>query len=232
MGQGPVTQNDAWLRFEAGTLADLEIFLNEAPGDHPVRVLLGGEDWGPEACRVLAAAQAGIDLRVLFLRGAPIGDAGMQILVSANLLASLRSLAVERCGLTDRGVHALANSAHLSHLVELYLCNRTGLETGPLNQIGDGGAMALATSPYLGRIEKLDLWNTQVGDQGLEAIMISPQLTRLTSLTAWETRLTREGALRIKDLAKARWERSRKLNPAAPYCWIFTDYDDRLITYG
>jgi hypothetical protein len=227
-----MTQDDAWLRFEAGTLTDLERFLNGAPGEHPVRVLLSGEQWGLEACQILAATPAGIDLRVLFLRGAPIGDAGIEILASANVLTSLRSLAVERCGLTDRGIRALANSPHLRQLGELYLCNRAGIETGPLNQIGDVGTVALAATPYLDQLEKLDLWNTRVGDQGLEAIVVSPQLIRLSSLTAWETRLTRQGAQRFKALAKDRWERSRKFNPAAAYCWIYTDYDERIITYG
>jgi Leucine Rich repeat len=226
-----MTQDDPWLRFEAGTLADLVRFLNGAPGDHLVRVLLSGEQWGSEACQILAAAPAGIDLRALFLRGAPIGDASIEILAGSNVLASLRSLAVERCGLTGRGVEALAKSAHVSELRELYLCNRVGVETGPLNQIGDDGAMALAASSYLGRLEKLDLSNTQAGDVGLEAILASPHLSRLSSLTVWETRLTQDGARRIKALAAERWERSRKLISPSPYCSIFTDYDERIITY-
>jgi Leucine Rich repeat len=226
-----MTQDDPWLRFEAGTLADLELFLNGALGDHPVRVILAGEHWGPEACRILAAAPAGIDLRFVSLRGALIGDAGIEVLANARVLESLRSLGIERCGLTDRGVQALAKSPYLSKLSGLFLCNRAGIETGPLNQIGDDGAVALAASPCLGRLEKLDLWNTHVGDQGLEAIVVSPQLARLSSLTAWETRLTQEGARRIKALAIERWERGRNLTSPPPYCSIFTDYDERIITY-
>jgi hypothetical protein len=226
-----MTQDDAWLRFEAGTLADLELFLSAAPAGHPLRVLLNGENWGPAACQILAATPLGIDLRALYLRGAPLGDTGIETLASARVLESLHSLAIERCGLTDLGVQALANSPHLSQLGGLFLCNRLGIETGPLNQIGDAGALALAASPNLGRLEKLDLWNTQVGDRGLEAIVLSPQLTRLSSLTAWETRLTKEGARRLKDLAKERWERSRRLSPVSAYCWVYTDYDDRIITY-
>jgi Leucine Rich repeat len=223
--------DDPWLRFEAGTLAALELFLNGAFRDHPVRVILDGDHWGPAACRILAAAPAGIDLRVISLRGAPIGDAGIRVLARAGVLDSVRSLAIERCGLTDLGVQALANSPHLSQLGELFLCNRHGIETGPLNRIGDAGAMVLAASPYLGQLEKLDLWNTQVGDRGLEALVLSPQLSRLSSLTAWETRLTQVGAHRLKDLAKERWERSRRLTPVPVYCWIYTDYDERIITY-
>jgi hypothetical protein len=226
-----MTPGDAWLRFEAGNQADLELFLSGAPGPHPVRVLLTGERWGPEACRILAAASTEIDLRVVFLRGAPIGDGGIRVLAGAKVLESVRSLAIERCGLTDQGVRALAQSAQLRGLRELYLCNRVGIESGPLNQIGDDGAMALAASPYLGQLEKLDLWNTPVGDQGLAAIVASPRLTRLSSLTAWETRLTPQGAQRIKALAKERWERSQKLTSAPAYCSIFTDYDERIITY-
>jgi hypothetical protein len=223
--------DDPWLRFEAGTLTDLELFLGAALRDHPVRVILEGEHWGPKACQILAAAPARIDLRVISIRGAPIGDLAIEVLANASVLASVRSLGIERCGLTDRGVRALASSPHLTKLGGLYLCNRAGVETGPLNQIGDHGAMALAASPYLGQLEKLDLWNTGVGDQGLVAILASPHLTRLSSLTAWETRLTREGAQRLKALATERWERGRARTPPLPYCSIFTDYDERLITY-
>jgi hypothetical protein len=223
--------DNPWLSFENGTLADLELFLSAALADYPIRVLLNGEDWGLTACQILAATPPGIDLRVLFLRGTLLGDGGIQVLASAKVLESVRSLAIERCGLTDLGVQALANSPYLSQLGELYLCNRHGVETGPLNQIGDPGAMALAASPNLGQLDKLDLWNTQVGDRGLEAIVLSPRLARLSSLTAWETRLTPQGARRLKTLVKERWENRQKLVSAPAYCWIFTDYDQRIITY-
>ena len=226
-----MTQSGAWLRFEGATQAGLEAFLSGAPSNRPLRVLLAGEQWGPAACRILAAAPAGIDLRAVYLRGAPIGDQGLELLAGSPALDSVRSLGIERCGLTDLGLQALAKSAHVSELRELYLCNRVGIESGSLNQISDDGAIALAASANLGRLEKLDLWNTQVGDRGLEAIVASPYLVQLSSLTAWETRLTQEGARRIKALAKERWEHNRKLATGAVYCWILSDYDERTIIY-
>jgi hypothetical protein len=231
VGFGSMTQTGVWLRFDGATQAGLEAFLSRAPSDRPVRVVLAGNQWGPATCRFLAAVPAGIDLRAVYLRGTLIGDQGIELLAGLPVLDSVRSLGIERCALTDRGIRALAKSAHVSELRELYLCNRAGIESGLLNQIGDDGAAALADSPNLSQLEKLDLWNTQVSDRGLEAIVASPYLVRLSSLTAWETRLTMEGAYRIKALAKERWERSRKLTAAAVYCWILTDYDDRTITY-
>jgi hypothetical protein len=54
----------------------------------------------------------------------------------------VRCLGIERYGLTDRGVESLAQSPQLDDLRELLLCNRGGIETGPLNAIGDEGALA------------------------------------------------------------------------------------------
>jgi hypothetical protein len=192
---------------------------------------LVGEQWGLQACHILAAAQAGIDLRAVFLRGTPLGDWGIEILASSAALAATQCLSIERCGLTDRGVQILAQSPHLTQLRELYLCNRDGIESGPLNQIGDVGALALAVSSNLSHLEKLDLWNTDVGDRGLEGLITSPNLPRLSSVNAWGTRLTPEGARHFKALASERWERHKEAAEGAVYCWIYTDYDERIITY-
>jgi hypothetical protein len=226
-----MTQNTAWLRFEQGAEADLERFLAEAPADRPIRIVLEGGAWGPRACELIAFARPGLDLRVLFLRGAPLGDSALGTLAGSPALASVRSLGVERCGMTDLGLRWLAQSPHVSGLRELYLCNREGIETGPLNEIGEAGALALAASPNLGALETLDLWNTGVGDAGLEAIVASTHLPRLSKLTAWKTRLTREGLARVKAAAAEAWERRKAAAEGAPYCWINSDYDERVITY-
>ena len=227
-----MTPDPSWLRFERGAEADLEQFLAEAPAGRPIRLHLAGEAWGSRACELIAFSRAGLDLRVIFLRGAPLGDGALGALVASPALASVRSLGIERCGLTDQGVTWLAQSPHVSGLRELYLCNREGIETGPLNEIGDAGALALASSPHLGQLETLDLWNTGVGDAGLEALVASAHLPRLSSLTAWKTRLTQAGLIRVKAAAARQWERRKATAPGAPLCWIYTDYDERIITWS
>jgi hypothetical protein len=223
-----MTQDKAWLSFGQGGEDDLKSFLSGAPLDRPARIILAGEQWGPRACHIIAAAPTGTNLRVVFMRGAPLGDQGIEILANSTVLALTHSLGIERCGLTDRGVEVLAQSPHLTRLRELYLCNRDGIESGPLNQITDAGALALA-SANLTYLEKLDLWNTSVGDQGLEGLIASPNLPRLASVTAWGTRLTPEGARRFKALAAERWERRKDTTKGAAYCSIYTDYDERTI---
>ena len=221
----------SWQSFEQGAEADLEDFLASASPHQPMRVILTGDEWGPGACKILAALRPGMDLRMVSLRGAPIGDSAIAILLNSPVLATAHHLGIERCGLTDRGVEHLAQSPYVKGLRELSLCNRGGIETGPLNTIGDAGAIALAASPNLSQLERLDLWNTAVGDRGLEAIVGSPHLSRLSSLTAWETRLTREGAIRLRALATAQWEQRKADTPGAALCWVHTDYDGRIITY-
>ncbi len=226
-----MTPDTSWLRFERGAETDLEQFLAEAPTGQPIGLHLSGDTWGPRACELIAFSRAGLDLRVIFLRGAPLGEGALGLLAGSAALASVRSLGIERCGLTDQGVIWLAQSPHVSGLRELYLCNREGIETGPFNQIGDAGALALASSTRLGQLERLDLWNTGVGDAGLEALAGSAHLPRLSSLTAWKTRLTQEGLRRVKAAAAQQWERRKTIVPGASYCWVHTDYDERFITY-
>ncbi|HTP08473.1 MAG TPA: hypothetical protein VMP08_09490 [Anaerolineae bacterium] len=222
----------AWQSFEHGTEADLESFLISASSSNgPVRIILAGEHWGLRACRIIAAGSACIDLRVVFLRGASIGDEGIEILTSSRVLTTTRHLGIERCGLTDRGVRLLAQSPHWINLHELYLCNRDGIESGSLNQIGDEGVLAIAASANLIHLEKLDLWNTGVGDRGLEGLVTSPNLPWLANINAWGTRLTSEGARRCKALANEQWASRQGTAESAAHCWIDTDYDERIITY-
>lgn len=225
-----MTGDRPWLRFESGEEAELEAFVKSADAQHPVRVVLRGEQWGMRACEILAGSCPEIDLRVVYLRGTCIGDAGIDILTSSAVLKSVRSLGIERCGLSNRGVERLAQCPSLHNLRELYLCNRTGIETGRLNEIEDGGAIALAASVQLSQLETLDLWNTSVGNQGLEAIISSPYLGRLSSVIAWETQLTQEGSYRIKAMAEARRQGEPGNAGGRMSCWIHTDYDERAIT--
>lgn len=68
-------------------------------------------------------------------------------------------------------------------------------------------------------------------DRGLEAIFASPQLPRLSSVNTCGTRLTREGVGRVKAVVAERWERGQETTVGGVYCWVYTDYDERIITY-
>ncbi len=123
-----MTSDNAWLRFESGTEAELETFLARARGNRSVRVILQGQTSGPRACEIVAFARLDLDLRVVFVRGASIGDEGAAAFANSAALACVRSLAIERCGLTDLGGRLLDQSPHVSALRELYLGNRQGLK--------------------------------------------------------------------------------------------------------
>ena len=220
------------MRFEQGANADLERFLSGLQPKHPLRVILEGEHWDAEAGRLLASAPAGMNFRFLSVRGAPFGDEGIALLAAAPMLASVQTLCLERCGITDAGVAQLAASPYVRELRQLFLCNRAGVETGFPNTIGESGALALAMSPNLGRLEELDLWNTSVGDRGVETLIASPNLWRLSQLTVWATRLTEEGANRAKALVMEQWERTRDSARPRTICSIHTDYDERSISYS
>jgi hypothetical protein len=127
-------------------------------------------------------------------------------------------------------VERLAQCPSLHNLRELYLCNRVGIETGRLNEIGDEGAIALAASPNLSQLETLDLWHTSVGNQGLEAIATSLYLAKLSSVIAWDTQLTQAGAQRIKMMSGERRQREPGNAAGKVSCCIHTDYDERMIT--
>ena len=219
-------------RFEQGTQTDLVTFLKQAVPHLPTRMFLSGPAWGPEACRLIADASPTLDLRVLFLRGTFVADRGVETLADAPVLATVYTLAIERCGLTDVGVAALARSAWLTGLRELYLCNRGGVKDGLMNEIGNAGMLALAASASLGQLQTLDLSNTNVGDEGLAALVTSPHLPRLGRVITWGTQLTATGAQRIKALALESWERRRRVDAGAIHCYVHTDYDERYISYN
>ena len=103
----------AWLSFEQGTAADLESFLSGVPLQRPARIMLIGEQWGLRACHCIAAARAGIDLRAVFLRGAPLGDQGIEMLANSAVLDATQCLSIERCGLTDAGSIRITTNAAL-----------------------------------------------------------------------------------------------------------------------
>jgi hypothetical protein len=207
--------------------AALREFLNGPAPDRPIGISFGGDQWGLEACRLLAAARPEFEFHNISFRGTGIGWEGLTALVESPVFASVRSLAAEQSGVANAGVAALAASSYVGNLKKLYLCNRTGVMTGSRNRIDDSTGLYLSTAPYLAALEELDLWNTDVGDEGLLSLFSPPGLPRLSTVTAWETRLTADGAERVKAAARQRWEETHAATGLIVWCAVHTDYDPR-----
>jgi uncharacterized protein (TIGR02996 family) len=108
---------------------------------------LGQSGIGSAGAGALAGARIR-GLRSLSLSGNPLTDEGLIALLATPLLARCRRLYLARCRLSDLAAKELASASHLDQL--------SGLCLGG-NAIGDEGAIALAKSPYLKHLRRLEL---------------------------------------------------------------------------
>jgi uncharacterized protein (TIGR02996 family) len=109
------------------------------------------DDW-----RLLATSPNVRNITELYLGGARYGEAGFaELAAGAGGLPHLRKLNLDVCDLTARAMEALGASPLANGLRELLLF---------LNPIGADGILALARSPRLARLERLDL----KGCEGME----------------------------------------------------------------
>jgi hypothetical protein len=93
---------------------------------------------------------------------------------AATLAPHIEALDLVGCGLSAVQVRALVKGPYLSHLKSLNLSE---------NRIGDAGVVALAMSPQLARLERLELCKgTKIGAKGLRALSDSSSLTALHTL--------------------------------------------------
>ena len=141
-------------------------------------------------------------LHTLRLRGCLGGDALAIALASCDALAELEVLELSSCGMSWRGLEALATAPHLERLRVLRLRDNvikgsrgaraaaglqgaafaSGLEEldlGGKNKIGPRGAASLASLPALRR---LSLARNDIGIEGLRAICRPGALPALTTL--------------------------------------------------
>jgi Ran GTPase-activating protein (RanGAP) involved in mRNA processing and transport len=100
----------------------------------------------------------------LDLRGAGLGPAGVQALVSGDHLRPVVVLNLNRNQIGDAGVIALS-VADLRRLRELHLA---------ANAVTDEGAAALATAPFFGRLRTVDFADNLLSPGGPVALMSSP----------------------------------------------------------
>jgi uncharacterized protein (TIGR02996 family) len=78
------------------------------------------------------------------------------------------------------------------------LANVHKLELGD-NPIGDAGARALAGSPHLANLTALGVGCCQISSDGVAALAGSPHLAKLTHLNLWSCELTAEGVEVLAD---------------------------------
>jgi uncharacterized protein (TIGR02996 family) len=111
-----------------------------------------------------------------------------KIVAGAAFWPHLEELEVARCGLGNAG------------LAEL-LAKRTKLQTleAANNNITTSGALALADSPMLASLTKLDLWGNKIGDKGVAALVGSPKARNLRELHLYDCKLTVSGITAIAE---------------------------------
>jgi uncharacterized protein (TIGR02996 family) len=152
--------------------------------------------------RALAASPHLGGLRRLDLRQNPIGPAGAAALAEPDRLAGLERLGLAGCGVGGPRLHALPRAAGLLRVPVLDLSgNALGaaalkalLAPPPdvpvrlreldlsRNDLGEGGARALAESPGLAGLRSLKLSGCGLTDAALRALAASPHLAGLTAL--------------------------------------------------
>jgi hypothetical protein len=112
-----------------------------------------------------------------------VRDSTTAEVLSSPYLQRLELLAFT--GISDEGLRLLAGCPHLVRLKFLLLDGiRLGKDGHPVAAcLGDEGAIALARSEYLGRLENLYLDNHRIGDRGALALAESPQLRKVTFLS-------------------------------------------------
>ncbi|MEC9400555.1 MAG: hypothetical protein VX475_23205, partial [Myxococcota bacterium] len=102
------------------------------------------------AAKQLAASPHLKNLRVLDLSSTKIGDEGVIALAKSPNTKNLRVLNLLHTKITDVGVAALAKSPHMANLEELSL-------SGEVSVMTKDSTIALARSPYINKLTKLDL---------------------------------------------------------------------------
>ena len=105
-------------------------------------------------------------------------------------LVQLRSLAINRSGIGDRGLARLVESPHLQNLTELVLSE---------NSISVRGIEALAASSNMRQVTSLVLSHNPIRDEGARALVASRHLGSIQSLHLNSNRISTDGKRRLRD---------------------------------
>ncbi|MDY3561516.1 TIGR02996 domain-containing protein [Gemmata sp. JC673] len=174
---------------------------------------VGYNQFGVRGLHALAHSPSLPRLTDLDLRANEFGDAGCEVLARSPLAPRLTELRIATNRLTAAGVRHLASAA----LAGLESLDLLGQDAHP-NDIGAGGADALAVSPHTTKLRDLDLTQTELGDDGAAALATGPGLTGLNVLTLGRNRIGPAGARAL--VATGKFVGLRKLvleeNPLGP----------------
>lgn len=111
-------------------------------------------------------------LESLNLQGTGGGNAGAEALSRSDYLTRLQTLNISRNQIGPDGITAICGSEILTELKSLNICN---------NPLGSAGARAIAFSNRTSALRHL--WINQIGNSGTSALASSPSLQNLESLT-------------------------------------------------
>ena len=123
-------------------------------------------------------------LEALALGSNPIGDESVAALTRAGQLEQVRTLELSYCGLGDEALVSLA-MGRLEALANLSVVG---------NAISDHGVIALVSSMSARRLHTLHVGPRQWSMAGIKALALSPRLRRLERLDTWRSDLTPEQA--------------------------------------
>jgi hypothetical protein len=118
----------------------------------------------------------------------------IKALATAKNTGRLRVLSLRGNKLTAQPLKPLLDSALLSHLIDLNLGG--GFEND--NELGNEGAIALASSSRCENLQTLDLTANGIGDEGAQALAASTHLGHLRRLRLEENDLSPKGWAAIK----------------------------------
>ena len=139
---------------------------------------------GPEGLKTIASVLKRLKSLKVSYRKIP----GMaKILTRAAFWPRLEELEVVRCGLGNAGLGELVSGKH-SRLRTLRM---------DYNNVTSAGALALAASPVLASLTKLDISNNKIGDTGVAALVGSPKARNLRELDVSECKIGPAGIIVI-----------------------------------
>ena len=118
--------------------------------------------------------------------GVPSVWGALNPILNSPHLTDLTYLHIGNVGMWSEDVRLITEAPHLAGLTHLKL------DVG--NRIGPEGAGHLARSPYLTRLEFLDLDGNEIGDEGAIALAGSPNFARLVVLSLRNNGISELGA--------------------------------------
>jgi len=124
-------------------------------------------------------------------------DTGVRrINISLDSLEKNKFKRITRIGDLDKVIKGIMAAKKAGLKIKINTFNLTSLDLS-INKIGDKGAIAIATSPYLSNLKKLDLFNNQITLKGLEAILQSKTLVSLQEIDFVKNNIDDESAAKL-----------------------------------